>query len=172
MTANTDTSWVAFYLRDHMALATAGVNLFARVADGHSKPHVRAQVARLGEQMREDRSVLAQVMTDLGVRQISITMLAAVVGEVAGRFKPNGAISGRSPGADVLELEALAAAVAGKAQLWQTLQGQAHTDSRLDAGQFNDLQERAHQQLQVLHALHAQVVDAEQQRKRGDTNGD
>ncbi len=163
MTQNTDTSWLAFYLRDHMALATAGVNLFARVADGHSEPDVRAQVARLGVQVRQDRSALAQVMTDLGIRQISITMLAAVAGEVLGRFKPNGAISGRSPGADVLELEALAAAVAGKAQLWQTLQGQANTDSRLDAGQLKDLHERAHQQLEVLQALHAQVVGAEQQ---------
>lgn len=161
MTQNTDTAWLSFYLRDHMAGATAGVNLFDRVARGHSDYEVRTQVARLCAQVQQDRTSLSRIMTTLGIRAVPITMLTAVLGEVVGRFKPNGALSGRSPGADVLELEALVAAVQGKAQLWETLQGQAINDSRLDADQLRDLGDRARDQRHILLNLHARVVGAQ-----------
>ncbi len=102
--------WLPFYLRDHMAGATAGVNLFDRVAGGHGDHGVRAQIAQLRAEIDQDRQALGRIMTTLGIRQISLTMLTGVLGEVAGRFKPNGYLTGRSPGADVLELEALTAA--------------------------------------------------------------
>ncbi len=158
MTQDTSTVWLPFYLRDHMAGATAGVNLFRRVAGGHSDYEVRTQVARLSTQIQQDRSALGKIMTDLGIRQISFTMLAGVLGELVGRFKPNGHLTTRSPGADVLELEVLTAAVQGKARLWETLLALAEKDPRLDTDQLRDLSERATDQRDTLLQLHTRLV--------------
>lgn len=152
--------WLPFYLRDHMAGATAGVNLFDRVAGGHGDHGVRAQIAQLRAEIDQDRQALGRIMTTLGIRQISLTMLTGVLGEVAGRFKPNGYLTGRSPGADVLELEALTAAVQGKARMWETLVARADRDPRLDADQLLDLLDRATTQSEILIALHARIVRA------------
>lgn len=161
MTQNIDNSeWLPFYLRDHMAGATAGVNLFDRVASGHSDYEVRTQVARLASQVRQDRSDLGTIMTALGIRQVSLTMLTGVLGELAGRFKPNGYLTGRSPGADVLELEALTAAVQGKARMWETLLAHADRDPRLDTDQLQDLLDRAATHTQILIGLHTRLVRA------------
>lgn len=160
MTQDTSAQWLPFYLRDHMAGATAGVNLFGRVAGGHSDYEVRTQVARLGTQVQQDRSALGKIMTDLGIRQISLTMLTGVLGELAGRFKPNGYLTTRSPGADVLELEVLTAAVQGKARLWETLLALAENDARLNSDQLRELSDRATDQCDTLVELHTRLVRA------------
>lgn len=69
MAQNTDTAWLSFYLRDHMAAATAGVDLFDRVARGHSDDDVRTQVARPSAQVKQDHTSLSRIMTNLGSRQ-------------------------------------------------------------------------------------------------------
>ena len=150
--------WLPFYLRDHLAGATAGRNLFARVAAGHGDPAVRTQVGHLLDEVELDREALRQVMDVLGIRQTSVTQLVAVLGELAGRFKPNGSLVGRSVGADVLELEALIAAVHSKARLWDTLLDLTDRVSGLDPDQLHELRSRADAQQGVLRALHADVV--------------
>lgn len=150
--------WLAFYLRDHLAGATAGLNLFARVAAGHGHPQVRTRVGQLRAEIEQDRDALRQVMDALHIRQTSVTKVVAVIGEFAGRFKPNGALVRRSFGADVLELEALIAAVHSKAQLWDTLLTLPDGVPGLDIGQLQELCSRADGQKVVLRALHAEVV--------------
>lgn len=124
--------WLPFYLRDHMAGARTGVNLFDRVAHGHSNPQVRTQIAALGEEVEQDCQALQVIMSDLGVRRVSVTMFSGMLGEMVGRLKPNGALIKRSAGADVLELEALVAAVQAKARLWETLLALTETNTQLD----------------------------------------
>ncbi len=150
--------WLPYYLRDHMAGATAGVNFFGRVASGHSHPQVRAQVAEIHKEVEKERQTLRAILVSLGIRPGSVTMAAAVIGERVGRLKPNGGLVKRSVGADVLELEALTGAVQAKARLWETLLALAETNSHLDAGQLRDLQDQANNQRETLIALHAQVV--------------
>ncbi len=152
--------WLPFYLRDHLAGATAGVNLFERVADGHRDPRVRREVRRLGIEVKQDRDDLKSVMGALRIRQVSITMLAAVAAELAGRLKPNGSLVRRSVGADVLELEALLAAVHGKAQLWRTLLALTGDIPGLDGDRLRELGARADAQQIVLRSLHADVLRA------------
>lgn len=158
MTTDQSSEWLPYYLRDHLAGATAGVNLFDRVAGGHSDSQVRAKVAGLRTQVQQDRDTLAGMMVDLGIRQPSLTMLTGVVGELLGRLKPNGHLTTRSPGADVLELEALTAAVQGKAGLWGTLLATAERDPRLDTDQLTGLRDRAISQRDTLIELHAHLV--------------
>ena len=150
--------WLPFYLRDHRAGARAGVNLFARVASGHSHQQVRSLVAGMREEVDLDCQTLRIIMECLGVRQVSITMHLGVVGELVGRLKPNGALIKRSAGADVLELEALVAAVQAKARLWETLLVLAETNSLLDPDQLQRLQDRAAAQKDTIIKLHTQVV--------------
>ncbi|WP_291523983.1 hypothetical protein [Branchiibius sp. NY16-3462-2] len=152
------TDWLPLYLRDHYAGATAGVRLFGRVANGHSVAEVRQQVGQLAQKVAEDRDALAQVMQSLGVRRSSLTEYAAVAGEFAGRFKPNGSLWHRSAGADVLELEALQAGVNAKALLWETLVSLSETRDELDLERLTGLKERALEQEETLSRLHEHVV--------------
>lgn len=150
--------WLPYYLRDHMAGATAGVNFFGRVASGHSHQQVRTEVARMHLEIQQERHALRAILVSLGIRPSSATMVAAVIGERAGRLKPNGKLLKRSVGADVLELEALTGAVQAKARLWETLIALAETNPELDARQLRELQDQANDQRECLIALHAQVV--------------
>lgn len=151
-------TWLPFYLRDHMAGARAGVNLFDRVARGHSHQQVRTQIAIMHDEIEQDSRALRAIMEDLGIRRASGTMLLGVLGELVGRLKPNGSLLKRSAGADVLELEALVAAVQAKARLWETLIALVETGSPLDADKLHQLQNRATDQRNTIIALHAKVV--------------
>ena len=152
--------WLQYYLRDHFAGAAAGVNLFDRVARGHSDPQVRAQVARMHNEVVQERQILRSVMAELDVRRVSATMYMAVIGERVGRLKPNGAILKRSTGADILELEALSAAVQIKARMWGTLLALADTYPRIDADLMRRMQDQAVDQQRTIVALHTQVVSS------------
>lgn len=150
--------WLPLYLRDHYAGSTAGVRLFRRVADSHSVPEVRDCVARLADEVQQDRDSLAEIMAALDVRRDSLTEYAAVAGEFLGRFKPNGSLWHRSAGADVLELEALSTAVAAKATLWETLLSCTAGHAQLDTAALTALHERALAQERTLKDLHERVV--------------
>ena len=77
--------------------------------------------------------------------------------EVVGRLKPNGRLLSRSPLTDVLELEALRDAVAGKSAGWQVLRAVADSDPRLDTVLLDELYERAERQRGELEVLHLTV---------------
>lgn len=151
--------WLPSYLRDHYAGAVSGTRLFGRVADGHSEEWVRVEVARLRDEVSQDKSELQSLMMVLGVRQESVTMLVGIVGEYVGRLKPNGSLLRRSAGSDVFELEALSAAVQAKSRVWETLLALARHDDRLDADKLQALLDRAHAQRDRLNELHSQLLD-------------
>lgn len=154
-----DVNWLTPYLRDHYAGASAGVQLFDRVASGHSDPEVRSAVAGLREDVARDKKALGSMMTAVGVPQLSVTMLLGMVGEYVGRLKPNGSLLQRSPGSDVLELEAMGAAVQGKSRVWETLLVLAQDDERLDAERLQGLLDRAHGQREQLIELHRSFLE-------------
>ncbi|NYJ75670.1 hypothetical protein [Allobranchiibius huperziae] len=158
MSASDESDWLPFYLRDHFAGATAGVQLFDRVANGHSDETVREEVAQLRVEVGEDRSALGSMMTALRIRQLSLTMLVGMLGEYAGRLKPNGALLQRSSGSDVFELETLSSAVQAKSRVWETLLVLAEHDSRLDPERLQQLLDRAEDQRQRLGDLHARFL--------------
>lgn len=151
--------WLPTYLRDHYAGAVSGTRLFGRVADGHSEEWVRVEVTRLRDEVSQDRTALQSCMAALEVRQESVTMLVGIVGEYVGRLKPNGSLLRRSAGSDVLELEALSAAVQAKSRVWESLLVLARHDDRLDADQLQALLDRAHAQRDRLIDLHSRLLD-------------
>ena len=87
---------LATYLNDHLMGASAGVDLFNRVAGSYSDPGARAELTALADEVAEDRDSLLVVMGDLGIRPRIHRMLAGGLAEKVGRLKPNGTLWHRS----------------------------------------------------------------------------
>ena len=137
---------LGIYLNDHLAGATVGTGTARRVAASHQGQGEAAPLQRIAEEIAEDRASLLQIMTALGVPVRSYKVGVAWIGEKAGRLKLNGYLVGRSPLSSLEELEMLRLGVEGKAAGWRTLRVLADTDTRLDAGDIDELIARARRQ--------------------------
>jgi hypothetical protein len=141
---------LGIYLNDHLAGATGGLELARRVAGAQQVPAPLPELRQFADEVAEDRAVLLQIMGTLGVPVRSYKVWAAWAGEKAGRLKPNGRLTTRSPLSNLVELEALRLGVEGKAAGWRTLRELADRDGRLDAGQLDNLISRARRQADFL----------------------
>ena len=153
-----DRDLLGIYLNDHLAGASAGLELARRAARGHGRE--RAALREIAHEIAEDRDELRTIMATLGVPVRRYKEIAGWAMEKVGRLKPNGRILSRSPLSDVLEVEALRLAVEGKSAGWLLLRRFAEQDDRLDPGQLDRLISRAARQAEVLENLR---VDAAQQ---------
>jgi hypothetical protein len=139
------------YLNDHLAGATAGVELARRAAASNRGSSYGRALTQLAEEIAEDRQTLEQVMDCVGARRDRAKVMAAWSAEKLGRLKLNGQLLGYSPLSRLEELEALALGAQGKLLLWQAL---AHThgdDARLREFDLAALQQRARSQQQRLN---------------------
>lgn len=148
---------LAIYLNDHLAGATAGVELARRLrGSNEGDPEFGPVLAEVCAEVEADRETLKAVMGRLGVGQSRLKPFAAVVGERLGRLKPNGQWRGYSPLSRLDELELLQIGVAGKRRLWRALE-RAHA-GELPGFDLNALAERATEQLRRLEALHLKAA--------------
>jgi hypothetical protein len=143
------------YLNDHLAGATAGLELARRIARSPDRPYVKDTMRRIVTEVAEDRTALLDIMRSIGVPVRHYKVCAGWVAEKAGRFKPNGRLVGRSPLSSVEELEALRLGVVGKAAGWRTLRDLANRDGRLDPQRLDGLLGRAERQEQTLEDVRA-----------------
>ena len=146
-----DKDLLGIYLNDHLAGASAGLELARRAA--RSQGRDRAALREIADEIAEDRDELRTIMTTLGVPVRRYKEVAGWAMEKVGRLKPNGRILSRSPLSDVLEVEALRLAVEGKAAGWLLLRRFAEQDGRLDPAQLDRLINRAARQAEVLEDL-------------------
>jgi hypothetical protein len=112
---------LTLYLRDHRAAAVGGAALARRTAAAVSGTPSGDALGEIASEVEEDERALDAWMRALGVRRSPAKEAAARVGELVGRLSANGRIVRRSPLSSVLELEALAAGIDGKARLWRAL---------------------------------------------------
>ena len=147
------------YLNDHLAGATAGLQL-ARRAAASAEPGSEAATIRkrLVSEIAADRSTLIKIMTTLGIKIRGYKMFAAWAGEKAGHLKFNGHLLTRSPLSDLEETEMLRLGVEGKAAGWRTLRAVAELDSRLDSAQLDALLARAARQSDELESLRVRIA--------------
>jgi hypothetical protein len=141
-----DSKLLGIYLNDHLAGATAGLELVKRARGANEGTALGELLARLADEIEADRRALEGIMEDLGVSRDHPKVLAGWVAEKVGRLKPNGQLTGYSPLSRLVELEGLALGVTGKLSLWRTLVGLASDDDRLDADYLVRLLERAERQ--------------------------
>ncbi|MQA98144.1 MAG: hypothetical protein GEV11_27350 [Streptosporangiales bacterium] len=142
------------YLNDHLAGATAGLELARRVARARHE----AELDRLVEEIAADRDALLEIMRVLRVPKRPVKQYAAMLGERIARLKPNGRLLHRSPVSDVVELEAMRLAIDGKAAGWRALRRLAEQDDRLDAERLDALMARAREQAEFVEGLRLDAV--------------
>ncbi len=155
----TEQDLLGVYLNDHLAGATAGLELVRRAA-GSVQPGSESDTVlrELVGEITADRFALIAIMNALGVKIRGYKVFAAWAGEKAGRLKLNGHLLTRSPLSDLEEAEILRLGVEGKAAAWRTLRAVAEHDSRLDTGQLDELLARAARQSDALEGLRVRIA--------------
>jgi hypothetical protein len=144
---------LGIYLNDHMAGATAGVELARRaVGSNRGTPYGEA-LAELKTEIEEDRDALAAIMGRLGIRIDPARKALAWSAEKLGRLKLNGQLTGYSPLSRLEELEILELGVTGKRLLWQAL-----AQAEIPASELEPLMERARSQHERLEGLRRQAA--------------
>ena len=109
------------YLQDHHAGSTVGVELARRAAGANQDTEFGKPLARIADEIAEDRESLERLMERLGVKPHPVKDAGGWVAEKLGRLKPNNRLLGYSPLSRVLELEGLLIGVTGKLALWEAL---------------------------------------------------
>ena len=150
-------SRLSIYLNDHLAGATAGLELARRLrGSNEGNPEFGPAVAEICAEIEADRETLIAIMERLGVGRGRLKPALAVAGERLGRLKPNGQVRGYSPLRRLDEIELLQIGVAGKRRLWRALE---HTHAaELASFDLGALAERATAQLDRLEALHVKAA--------------
>ena len=148
-----DLSLLGIYLNDHLAGATAGVELARRTWRENEDHPVGLSFIQLVPELAEDRAQLRRVMQALGVPEDGLKQRAALVMERVGRLKLNGRLVRYSPLSRLHELEALEVATQGRLSLWRLLQVLAGDDVRLRGFDFRARAERARAQQAELERL-------------------
>jgi hypothetical protein len=144
------------YLNDHLAGATAGLELARRAAGSNRSTSYGRVLSALAREIEEDREALLEIMARLGVGQDRLKVAVAWGAEKVGRLKLNGELLRYSPLSRLVELEGLAIGVEGKLALWQSLRETHSDDPRLRGIDIEELITRARSQRRRL----------EQQRRR------
>jgi hypothetical protein len=146
------------YLNDHLAGATAGLELARRLVRSNGGSEYGPPLSRLAGEIEEDRSTLLSMMEELEVRADKVKLAAGWAAEKLGRLKLNGRLLSYSPLSRVMELELLELGVAGKLALWRALHQLAPIEPRLDSARLDGLIERAERQRQELETLRKRAV--------------
>jgi hypothetical protein len=155
----TEQDLLGVYLNDHLAGATAGLELVRRAAASAEPGSEHLPVLKmLVNEIAADRFALIKIMTTLGIKIRGYKVFAAWAGEKAGRLKLNGHLLTRSPLSDLEEAEILRLGVEGKAAGWRTLRAVAEHDRRLDPGQLDELLSRAARQSDALEELRVRIA--------------
>lgn len=153
-----DTSLLGIYLNDHLAGSTAGLALIVRTAQAHNRTSAGPPLAKLAEEVAEDREALLEIMSALEINIAHFKLAGAWVAERAGRLKLNGRLLSRSPLSSLLELEGMKLGVEGKAAGWRSLRVLADTDPRLNAARLDELIARAEAQSRKLEKLRIEAA--------------
>ena len=114
-------TYLSIYLQDHLAGATAGVNLARRVSNHNEGTPAGRRLEQVAHEIEADRDTLGRFMAELGVRPSWTKNAAAWVAERLSRLKPNGRVNGDTSLLRMHELETLSLGIAGKQALWEAL---------------------------------------------------
>ena len=117
----TASKYLATYLNDHLAGATAGVELVRRAARENEGSELGAFLSELAAQIEADREALEAIMGELGVKPDRAKVAAGWTAEKVGRLKPNAQLRGYSPLSPLVELEGLLVGIHGKLAMWRAL---------------------------------------------------
>ncbi len=153
-----DRKLLRIFMQDHLAAATAGLELARRSYGANRGTTYGDDLKRIADELDEDRHTLEGMLTDLGFGPDRAKIAWAWVGEKVGRLKMNGQVTGYSPLSRVEELEALIAGISAKLSLWRILLEVAEHEPRLDSGQLQGLIERGEEQRTTVEELRTRAA--------------
>lgn len=147
-------SHLARYLRTHLAGSSAGVHLFDRAAGGLPEP-AASVIRRIHGELLEERDTLRGLMAAVEVNENPVFNALAMTGERIGRLKPNGSLLRRTRMTDLVELESMSIALAGKLNGWESLLTIVDDEPRWSRGELERLAQQARDQRDAVRELHA-----------------
>jgi hypothetical protein len=150
--------YLRIYLQDHLAGATAGLELARRTRGANKDTEYGPPLARIADEIEADRRQLQGIIDDLGYGGDRLKNIAAWGLEKVGRLKMNGELTGYSPLSRVVELEGLLTGITGKKGLWVSLLELAPSEPRLDAALLERLRDRAEEQRTTVEELREKAV--------------
>jgi hypothetical protein len=115
------TKYLPIYLNDHLAGATAALELAKRAASENEGSVLGDFLSALSREIEADKRSLEEIMRVLGASIDHTKVAAGWLGEKAGRLKLNGHLFSLSPLSPLVELEVLALGIEGKLGLWLAL---------------------------------------------------
>jgi hypothetical protein len=153
------TKTLGVYLDDHLAGATAGVELAEKLRSSNEGTAFGTTLAVLAEDIKQDRATLEELMERLEIQKNPVKQAVGWVSEKLTRLRLNEQLTGSAALTRLLEVEALSLGIEGKLALWRALKAVCAVDARLAATDLDALIGRARQQRETLepHRLEAAV---------------
>jgi predicted DNA-binding ribbon-helix-helix protein len=145
--------YLRIYLQDHLAGATAGLELARRTRGANEGTEYGEPLARIADEIAADRRQLEGIMDDLGFGGDRLKNAGAWALEKVGRLKLNGELTSYSPLSRLVELEGLITGITGKRAMWVALLEIASKEPRLDADLLGRLRDRAEEQRATVEEL-------------------
>jgi hypothetical protein len=141
---------LATYLHDHLAGATAGLELSEALRDQHENEALGRFAAELSGEIEFDRRTLEALAERVGAGGNPLKEAGAWLAEKVSRLKLGRAAAGELGALEALE--ALSLGIRGKQALWDALAVIAPGDPRVSGLDYGDLSRRA-------QAQHARVEE-------------
>ncbi len=138
------------YLNDHLAGATAGLELAEKLRDNNQGTELGKVMAALHHDIDQDRAALEEVMARLDVDRHPVKEAAGWMLERLSRLRLNPLLTGSADLTRLLETEALSLGIEGKLRMWAALKEASVRDQRLAGTDYDRLIERASSQRRTL----------------------
>ncbi len=138
------------YLNDHLAGASAGMELAEKLRSGSEGTAFGAVLSVLVAEIKEDRAMLEELTERLGIEKSPVKQAAGWIFEKLSRLRLDQHVTGSPDLSRLLEAETLSLGIEGKLVMWRALKEVATVDARLATTDFDVLIARARGQRESL----------------------
>ena len=152
--------YLEIYLRDHLAMAKAGVEFIRRVVRENQGNQLAGELGELAREIEAEEGVVEEVLELMGVQPSQMKNVGAMLAEKAGRLKFNGEWGRYSPLSRLFEIEFLMAVSEVRRGLWETLADVRRLYPQLEGIPLEELAHRAKEQKARMDELHQKAARA------------
>ena len=144
------------YLTDHLAGATAGVNLSQMAAEEHRADEHGAFFSEIASEIKADHATLEQLIADLGVQKSATKTAAAELGSKIMAPKFTGGDDDELNA--FITLETLSMGVEGKVCMWKALKTVEDAYPTLESYDLDELIARGESQRERIEAARLEIA--------------
>lgn len=144
------------YLTDHLAGATAGVNLAQMASEEHRSDEHGPFFGEIASEIKADFAELERLISELGIDQSATKTAAAEIGSKMMAPKFTGGDDDEFNA--FITLETLSIGVEGKACMWKALKSVEDSNATLESFGIDGLLERAQSQRDRIEAKRLEIA--------------